>query len=103
MLARPPTGIIERTVMWTRRHPAAAIFIVAILVLAVTSAGAGVWFKQQQDDLQEAKYSTAERAQDAVKTALNRAGELREQERRLMRCSSRRKPRRASPTPNCRR
>jgi serine/threonine-protein kinase len=65
-----PVGIAERVVKWARRRPAAALLLGALVVMAASAAGVGVWLRHQQGQ-----------AREAVKTALERADDRRREER----------------------
>jgi serine/threonine-protein kinase len=73
ILARP-VGVIERAVKWARRRPAVALLVGTLLVMLVAAAGIGIWLRYQGAQ-------RAGQAQDAIRTALKRAADLRPEER----------------------
>jgi serine/threonine-protein kinase len=76
-----PVGAAERAVKWARRRPAAALLVAALLVMVGAAVGTGVWMRQQEADRRAVKDRGEGQAREAVRTALKRADELREQER----------------------
>src|SRR5262249_5923530 len=80
ILARP-VGVAERAVKWARRRPTAAALLAALMVMAVTAAGTGLWLRQQAVDRGTAQAQRQGQARDAIKTALGRADNLRREER----------------------
>jgi eukaryotic-like serine/threonine-protein kinase len=88
-IAARPVGRIERTVLWTRRHPTAATAIAAMMVLAITLAVTGVWWYRQRSAaeldakvelrrvehfLEKADYANAAAALDRAKRRLGGIG-----------------------------
>jgi serine/threonine-protein kinase len=48
------TGVLERCVKWTRRHPAKTVAVIAAFVLLVVSIGVGVWSGLERANLANA-------------------------------------------------
>src|SRR5262249_53834025 len=80
VLARP-VGATERAIKWARRRPVAALLVVALLVMAVGAAGAGVWLRQKEVDRLAAVLKREGEAREVIGTALRRAEDLRKEER----------------------
>jgi serine/threonine-protein kinase len=76
-----PVGVAERAVKWARRRPAAALLLGALVVMAASAAGVGVWLRHQEADRRAAKAQQVGQAREAVETALGRADDRRREER----------------------
>jgi serine/threonine-protein kinase len=76
-----PVGAAERAVKWARRRPATALLVAALLVMAGAAVATGVWLGRLEADRRAAKDQREGQAREAIKTALNRADELRKEER----------------------
>jgi tetratricopeptide (TPR) repeat protein len=76
-----PVGVAERAVKWTRRRPATAALLAALLVMAAAAVGTGLWLRQQAADRVAAQEQRHGQAREAIETALRRANDLRHEER----------------------
>jgi serine/threonine-protein kinase len=76
-----PVGPIERAVKWTRRRPAAAVLVVALLGLIGATAGATAWVQHENAAREKETALREGRAREAVENALARAADLRREER----------------------
>jgi serine/threonine-protein kinase len=76
-----PVGVVERALKWARRHPTAALLTAVLLFALVAGIGTVVWVRQQEDDRRAAKDRQEGQARAAVETALNRANDLKREER----------------------
>jgi eukaryotic-like serine/threonine-protein kinase len=64
-----PVSVAEHAVKWARRRPAVALLLGALVVMAASAAGVGIWVRNQEGQ-----------AREAVKTALGRADQRRSEE-----------------------
>jgi serine/threonine-protein kinase len=76
-----PVGVAERVVKWVRRRPAAAMLIASLLITTVVGIGTGLWLHQQAEDRRYAQNERETHARDALKLALKRGTELKQEER----------------------
>jgi serine/threonine-protein kinase len=76
-----PVGVAERAAKWARRRPAGALLLAALVVMAVSAAGVGLWLHHQEENRRTAKAQQEAQACQAIETALGRASERGQQER----------------------
>jgi hypothetical protein len=89
IMARP-AGVVERTLKWVHRHPAAAGLVTVAALLMLGASAGGLWYAEEQRDRAEQESGLRAKADDAARDAAtqataarNNANEAQEKARQL--------------------
>jgi WD40 repeat protein len=78
-----PAGVVERTLKWVRRRPAAAGLVAIAALLMLGASAGGLWYAEEQRDRAEQESGLRTKADDAARDARNRANEAHEKAQEL--------------------